>query len=130
MRCGHIRRRAEIDGVVPVEREAHGVIGDRYRLSRERKKKKERKGPQVTFIHPQWKGANVHAKNDEGITPLDKMPDREKDQISLMLGTGKLSQRALQVKPVTCLQFLKPCMKNVACKAEQRRCDNVFGPIN
>ena len=102
----------------------------RYRLSRERKKKKERKGPQVTFIHPQWKGANVHAKNDEGITPLDKMPDREKDQISLMLGTGKLSQRALQVKPVTCLQFLKPCMKNVACKAEQRRCDNVFGPIN
>ena len=38
---------------------------------RGRKKKKERKGPQVTFIHPQWKGANVHAKNDEGITLLD-----------------------------------------------------------
>ena len=56
----------------------------RYRLSRERKKRKEKKGPQVTFIHPQWKGANVHAKNDEGITPLDKMAYREKDHISLI----------------------------------------------
>ena len=30
-----------------------------------------RTAAQVTFIHPQWTGTNVHAKNEEGITLLD-----------------------------------------------------------
>ena len=37
----------------------------------DREKAMARTAPQLTFIHPQWKGANVHAKNDEGNTLLD-----------------------------------------------------------
>ena len=67
------------------------------------------KTPQVTFIHPQWTGTNVHAKNDEGITLLD-----------CIYGQLIMHINAVQDQVETCHRDTMPC-SGVKLKEGERK---------
>ena len=82
---------------------------DVRRFKRQNRRGQVRGTPQVTFIHPQWTGTNVHAKNDEGITLLDCIYD----QLIMHIN-------AVQDQVETCHRDTMPC-SGVKLKEGERK---------